>query len=193
MKQLASGLAFLAISAVGLSSFVVPYKADERSVDSLVSNASDSSKLPESPYRVVIDKSDYELKVYDEDGWVGTYPVVFGDPSLADKKMEGDKLTPEGVFHIVSKKIHKKWGPFLLLDYPNAASYAHFKDLKAQRKIPSKASIGGGIGIHGTRPNEEYAVDNFINWTDGCVSVKYSDIRELYDMLPVGTEVVIQK
>ena len=193
MKQLASGLAFLAISAFGLFSFTAPKKFDNRKEIPIPSLKKDSSKFPASPYKVVIDKSDYEMKIYDEDGWVGTYPVVFGDPSLANKKMEGDKLTPEGVFHIVSKKIHKKWGPFLLLDYPNAASYARFNELKSQHKIPTKASIGGGIGIHGTRPNEEYAVDNFINWTDGCISVKFSDITELYDMLPVGTEVVIQK
>ena len=37
---------------------------------------------------IVIDKSDYELSIYDEDGWWGTYPVVFGNNSLDDKKME---------------------------------------------------------------------------------------------------------
>jgi len=181
-----SALPILAFTIFALSSFTKPVRDG-------IGTSHHTNKKSGSTYKVVIDKSDYELKVYDEDGWLGTYPVVFGDPSLADKKMEGDKLTPEGTFHIVAKKIHKKWGPFLLLDYPNSASYARFNQLKAQHKIPSKAAIGGGIGIHGTRPNEEYAVDNFINWTDGCISVKYSDISELYDMLPIGTEVVIQK
>src|SRR5687767_2535033 len=58
---------------------------------------------------ILIDKSDYELHVYDDKGWYATYPVVFGNSSLSDKKMEGDKNTPEGTFKIVSKRIHEKW------------------------------------------------------------------------------------
>src|SRR5689334_25403990 len=71
---------------------------------------------------IIIDKSDYELSVYDAKGWYGTYPVVFGNSSLADKKMEGDRNTPEGTFHILSKKIHDKWDRFMALDYPTLES-----------------------------------------------------------------------
>lgn len=149
--------------------------------------------LPYSPYTVIIDKSDYELRVYDKDGWYATYPVVFGNKSLSDKKMEGDRNTPEGTFHIVAKKNHSEWGKFMLIDYPNNESIEKFNERKANGEIPTSASIGGGIGIHGTRKDEEFAVDRYQNWTWGCISVKYSDIFELYDMLPVGTKVVIQK
>ena len=146
-----------------------------------------------SPYKVVIDKSDFEMRVYDEDGWLASYPVVFGTKDLGDKKMEGDRETPEGSFHITAKKMHKDWGCFLLLDYPNQESIEKFKQRKASGLIPANAKIGGGIGIHGTRPNEEYAVDRYVNWTNGCISLKYSDIFEIYQMLPVGTEVVITR
>jgi len=149
------------------------------------------SAPPASPYKVVIDKSDFEMRVYDEDGWLASYPVVFGTKDLGDKKMEGDRETPEGSFRITAKKMHKDWGCFLLLDYPNQESIEKFKKRKASGLIPSNAKIGGGIGIHGTRPNEEYAVDRFVNWTYGCISLKYSDVFEIYKMLPVGTEVVI--
>ena len=44
---------------------------------------------------IIIVKSDYELKVYDKEGWYATYPVVFGSKSLEDKMMEGDRKTPE--------------------------------------------------------------------------------------------------
>lgn len=144
-----------------------------------------------SPYKVVIDKSDFEMRVYDEDGWLASYPVVFGAKDLADKKMEGDRETPEGSFRITAKKMHKDWGCFLLLDYPNKESIEKFKKRKASGLIPANAKIGGGIGIHGTRPNEEYAIDRYVNWTNGCISLKYSDVFEIYEMLPVGTEVVI--
>ena len=67
---------------------------------------------------IIIDKSDYELHVYDDKGWYATYPVVFGNSSLADKKMEGDKNTPEGSFRIASKRVHDKWHRFMSIDYP---------------------------------------------------------------------------
>ena len=56
--------------------------------------------------------------------------------------------------------------------------------------------IGGGIGIHGV----EYAsgirdnyVEGRINWTLGCVSMKNADVSELYEIIKVGTPVVIRR
>src|SRR5689334_13529893 len=56
--------------------------------------------MPIAPIQIIIDKSNYELYVYDKEGWFATYPVVFGNSSLDDKKMEGDRNTPEGSFKI---------------------------------------------------------------------------------------------
>src|SRR5688500_16890054 len=53
---------------------------------------------PVAPVYVVVDKSNYEMYVYDAKGWFATYPVVFGNSTLDDKKMEGDRNTPEGSF-----------------------------------------------------------------------------------------------
>ena len=70
----------------------------------------------DNPYYIIISKKDYELKVYDDEGWYATYPCVFGSSDLRDKFMEGDKRTPEGKFKVLLKKIHPKWGFELLLD-----------------------------------------------------------------------------
>ncbi|HAO47204.1 MAG TPA: L,D-transpeptidase [Ferruginibacter sp.] len=147
----------------------------------------------ENPYYIIVDKSDYELKVYDDEGWYATYPIVFGSKDLSDKMREGDKKTPDGKFKVILKKIHPKWGPELLLDYPNDVSYQKFKERKAQGLIPKNARIGNGIAIHATRPQEEWTIDNFYNWTDGCVSVKYTEMKDLFSYIPVGTPVTIQQ
>ena len=146
----------------------------------------------ENPYYIIIDKSDYELKVYDDEGWYATYPVVFGGKDLGDKMKEGDRKTPDGKFKIIAKKINPKWGAELLLDYPNAVSLQRFKERKVRGQIPKNARIGDGIAIHATRPEEEWTVDNFYNWTDGCISVKYSEMKDLFNYIPVGTPVTIQ-
>jgi murein L,D-transpeptidase YafK len=144
-------------------------------------------------YYIIVDKSDYELKVYDEEGWYATYPIVFGSKDLTDKYKEGDKRTPDGSFKVILKKIHPKWGPELLLDYPNETSYKKFNERKAKGMIPKTAKIGNGIAIHATRPDEEWTIDNFYNWTDGCVSVKYTEMKDLFSYIPVGTPVTIQQ
>ena len=145
-----------------------------------------------NPYYIIIDKSDYELKVYDEEGWYATYPIVFGSKDLSDKMREGDKKTPDGHFKVIQKKIHPKWSYELLLDYPNQTSIQRFNERKQRGMLPKNAKIGSGIAIHATRPEEEWTVDNFYNWTDGCISVKYSEMKDLYSFIPVGTPVTIQ-
>jgi murein L,D-transpeptidase YafK len=165
-----------------------------------VTSTSFKKKLPpagyatRNTYKVVVTKNRYEFKVYDSTGeWLVTYPVVFGNKDLGDKMMEGDRRTPEGVFHILGKRKHQKWNSFMLIDYPTSDSYRKFNERKAKGMIPSSARIGGSIGIHGTWPNEDYAIDQYQNWTEGCISTKNAYVEEIFAMLPVGTQVEIRR
>lgn len=151
-----------------------------------------STQLYDSPYYIVIDKTKYELSVFDSKGWLVTYPVVFGNNDLRDKLYAGDKKTPEGTFTIVDKKVHAKWDRFMMLDYPTKESYDKFNERKSEGIIPANAQIGGGIGIHGTWPHEDFQIDRMRNWTDGCISMRNKDVEELYNMIPVGTKVMIR-
>ncbi|NCI47753.1 L,D-transpeptidase [Sediminibacterium sp. WSJ-3] len=152
------------------------------------------SKATRNSYYVLVTKSKYELKVFDSTGeWIVTYPVVFGNKDLGDKMMEGDRKTPEGVFHIAGKRKHEKWNSFMMLDYPTQESVEKFNRRKAAGMIPSGARIGGAIGIHGTWPNEDYAIDQYQNWTEGCISTKNNYIREIFELLPVGTKIEIRR
>ncbi|HVG42854.1 MAG TPA: L,D-transpeptidase [Chitinophagaceae bacterium] len=158
-----------------------------------VSKAKRTSTKPIAPIRIVVDKSDYELTVYDAKGWFATYPVVFGTNTLEDKKYEGDRNTPEGTFKIVNKKPHPKWDKFMLLDYPNAESLAKFNMRKQRGEIPKNARPGGGVGIHGTWPNDDNIIDRYTNWTLGCISLKNVDVDDLYSYVPHGTPVTIKR
>ncbi|MDZ4793687.1 MAG: L,D-transpeptidase [Bacteroidota bacterium] len=151
------------------------------------------SSGPIGKISITIDKSDYELSVYDDKGWYATYPVVFGNNSLADKKFEGDKNTPEGNFRIASKRVHDKWCRFLGLDYPTPDDREKFNKRKEKGEIPANASIGGGIGIHGVWPHEDFVVDRYKNWTLGCISMKNEDVKEIYGFTNAGAKVTIKK
>jgi murein L,D-transpeptidase YafK len=159
-----------------------------------LSTTSFKKTIGKDDYYVVIKKGSYELSVYDaENNWVATYPVVFGNKDQGDKMYEGDRKTPEGTFHIASKRVHEKWNRFIAIDYPTAESYAKFNERKAQGLIPQNAKIGGSIGIHGTWPHEEYAVDEYQNWTMGCISTKNEYVQEVYNLIAVGTRVEIKR
>ncbi len=153
----------------------------------------DMASGPIGNISIVIDKSDYELSIYDQKGWFATYPVVFGNSTLSDKKMQGDKNTPEGSFHITAKRIHDKWCRFMSLDYPTKDSYDRFNVRKQKGEIPANANIGGGIGIHGTWPHEDFVIDHYTNWTEGCISMKNMDVSEIYNYVKASTNVTIKK
>lgn len=148
---------------------------------------------PSGNVYIIVDKSDYELRVYDDLGWYATYPVVFGSKNLEDKYMEGDKRTPEGNFKIISKRSNHKWNKMLLIDYPNQQSWEKFNNRKARGLIAKNARIGGGIGIHGTWPNDNIVVDDYTNWTNGCISMKNTDLDAIEPYLNVGTPVTIKR
>ena len=189
----------LLLSAVAIGAHLLTHnfsgtKTEVSSIPTYKTSKSRKSfSWPVSPVRIVVDKSSYELHVYDAKGWYATYPVVFGNRSLDDKKMEGDRKTPEGTFHIASKKYHNKWSRFMALDYPTPQDLQKFQERKRRGEIPANASPGGAIGIHGTWPHEDFVVDRYNNWTNGCISLKREDVEELYNYIPVGTPITIRK
>ena len=81
----------------------------------------------------------------------------------------------------------------MLIDFPTPSDYEKFNERKIKGLIPKNARIGGGIAIHGTWPHDEHVVDLYQNWTNGCIALKNEDVDELYDMVPVGTKVTIEK
>ena len=150
-----------------------------------------TKSIPKPKYYIIIKKSEYKLSVYDSAGLFASYAVVFGNKDQGDKMYDGDKKTPNGNYTISAKMIHQKWGAELLLDYPTVLQQIQFNTRKRKGVISKNARIGYGIAIHGTRPQEEWTVDNHYNWTDGCISLKYSDMKKLYSYIPAGTKVSI--
>lgn len=154
------------------------------------------AEVPQPPERwILIRKTERTLSLYEGQQLLKTYPVVLGkDPVLA-KLHEGDHRTPEGEYHISEKYYHPYWARFMLLDYPTpvnrdiyAWSRANGLLLGRGRRVPG---IGGAVGIHGTE--DEQLNQRGVNWTEGCVSLFNHDVEELYELVPIGTRVVIER
>jgi murein L,D-transpeptidase YafK len=142
---------------------------------------------------ILISKSKYTLDVTYKGKVLKTYRCVFGRNPIADKRYQGDKCTPEGVFHIRAQYPHQLWSKFIWIDYPTEESWDKFRKNSQAGLIPIGRPIGGDIGIHGVPPGKDYRVTQNINWTDGCISLLNDDVDELYRCVTVGTEIRISK
>ena len=141
-----------------------------------------SKGISEAALLLLIDKSDKKLYVMHEHKILKSYPVSLGSTSIADKRMQGDNLTPEGDFLIRAKYPHQSWKYFLWINYPTADSERKHNQAKKAGLIPKNAGIGGEIGIHGVVEGNDYLVSGGIPWTKGCISLKNKDIEEIYEI-----------
>ena len=144
-----------------------------------------------SSISIFIEKTQYRLTVRANGKDVKSYPVVFGRNPVDDKLREGDGCTPEGRFRIDARYGHQAWNRFLRIDYPTAESWRRFRAAKRSGRLRPSATIGGFIGIHGVPEGRDSAVEERANWTLGCISLKNSDVEELYQVVRIGTPVEI--
>ncbi len=142
---------------------------------------------------LVINKTRFVLDVYYRRVKIRSYKVVFGPKPKENKKMKGDRRTPEGWFVINNKHISARYNKFMQIDYPNKASIERFNTLKAEGKIPQSAEIGGDVGIHGIWKGGDEMIDMGVGWTDGCIAMKNKDVDDLYRIVGVGARVLVRK
>jgi murein L,D-transpeptidase YafK len=154
----------------------------------------DEDRLPwaaNEPWFVVIRKSCRTLDVYRNGERVRSYSAVFGMGGIRDPKLyEGDRRTPVGLYSIIEKRRHPRWGHFFLLDYPNERDTRRYWVALQEGAVPPGAGVGGAVGIHGTdKPNLNRLN---VDWTWGCISLANSDVEDLNALIPVGTPVLIE-
>ncbi len=128
------------------------------------------------------------------------------------KEARGDLRTPRGLYFVVEHTTGPFTGDFaeyfggawVKLNYPNAfdaergvdaglISRAQADDIagKWRRRVavPQKTKLGGGIGFHGW--NAPWDADGGYGLSWGCVVMHPEEVRGFYDVVPVGTPVVL--
>jgi len=137
-------------------------------------------------YSIIIDKFSRKCFVYLNGTKKYEFETELGANWVGDKRLKGDKATPEGMYKI-TKKIEgskTKYYKALLLDYPNNEDKEKFKSEIANGSLPSSAMIGGLIEIHGNGGKG-------IDWTEGCIALTDKEIDLVYRNVKVGTPVTI--
>lgn len=140
---------------------------------------------------ISIEKSKYRLTLFSNLQPVKSYAVVFGGNPKGDKLYEGDRKTPEGIYRVRDLYPHRSWSKFIWLDYPTAQSWREHLQAKRSGQIDRRLSIGSEIGIHGVPSGADNLIEERSNWTLGCISLKNSDVNEIYSWVRRGTLVEI--
>ena len=150
--------------------------------------------------KIVIEKGKKKLFLYSEEKLLRTYPIKLGLNSVGDKIRQGDKRTPEGSYYICTKNPRSRYHLSLGLSYPSIEDAERGLEQKlitkgdhdriieriSKKSIPPwNTPLGGEIFIHGGGETWD--------WTYGCVALRNKDIEELFKVITIGTEVVIQQ
>lgn len=137
-------------------------------------------------FLIIIDKFSRKCIVYQNGAKKLEYEAELGANWVGDKRVRGDKATPEGMYKIIKKLDNNKTKYYkaLLLDYPNDEDKARFKSEIEKGTLPASAKIGNMIEIHGNGGKG-------IDWTDGCVALTDNEMDALFRVVKVGTPVTI--
>jgi hypothetical protein len=135
---------------------------------------------------VIVSKADRRLTIYQNGRPLVSYPVSLGYNGILEKRFQGDGATPEGQYRIVRKRDRGETQFYraLLLDYPNAQDRQRFRQAQAAGTLPSKASMGGQIEIHGGDSRS-------LSETLGCVMLDNRHIDALFALVHEGDPVTI--
>jgi murein L,D-transpeptidase YafK len=148
--------------------------------------------------RIFVVKSDRRLFVVQDGVLIRDYLIGLGPNPTGDKLRQGDGRTPEGEFFVCVKNSASKFYKSLGLSYPaprhaeqglikgiiSADEYRHIiSSFENKVTPPWNTKLGGAIMIHGG--------GGHCNWTQGCIAVGNSAMDELFQVVSVGTLVVV--
>ena len=159
--------------------------------------------------KIIIDRQNYTLGIYEDSVLVKNYRVSFGKSVLTPKTRAGDKATPVGVYRICKIYTTHKYHKFFQINYPNLEdgasalrkgwiSQKEYNDIKFQYYYEGCTKfhyiLGGDIGIHGIGElNDIFKNLPFVfNWTNGSIDMSNENIDEIYSVIREGPEVVIK-
>jgi murein L,D-transpeptidase YafK len=171
----------------------------------LIAGGADTAAARQRGYLLKIYKTDHRMELWHADQLVREFVIALGRSPDGHKEMQGDRRTPVGRYFIAEKHVSNRFHRFLGLNYPNAEdasrgydngaiSARQWADLfvaEERGDAPSSSTLlGGRIGIHGYGWRPYIPV---IDWTDGCIAISNEESEYLYQLLPVGTPVLIEE
>lgn len=133
---------------------------------------------------ILVEKSARRLTLIQDGQPVRTYRIALGFSPAGDKTRQGDGRTPEGRFVIDRRNDRSAYHLSLGLNYPQPDDIT--------RAAAAGYDPGGDIMIHG-QPNA--LPDTTVlagDWTAGCIALSNAEMREIWEVTPIGTPVEVR-
>ncbi|MEO6587681.1 MAG: L,D-transpeptidase [Pyrinomonadaceae bacterium] len=173
---------------------------NETTVNDSFENIEPNDDLPEMKNpRIVVKEADRKLEIFDGEKLIKTYRVGLGFAPAGDKEKQGDGKTPEGEFYIFTKNSKSSYYLSLGVSYPSTDDAERglrdkliskkqrdeiVEAIRNKKTPPQKTKLGGEIYIHGNGSSND--------WTWGCVALENAEMKEIFDVITVGTSVKIE-
>jgi lipoprotein-anchoring transpeptidase ErfK/SrfK len=128
---------------------------------------------------ITIDRSHFRLRLFKHLKFSKSYSVAVGQPAYP---------TPTGLYAIQNKQVNPTW------TVPNSPWAGELQGQSVSGSDPNNPlkarwmGIVNGVGIHGT--GQDYSIGTAAS--HGCIRMHVSDVIDLYNRTPVGTQVLIQ-
>ncbi|MEZ6066892.1 MAG: L,D-transpeptidase [Planctomycetaceae bacterium] len=127
-------------------------------------------KVIQGPFDAIVDLRDFRLTVHAHGYFVASFPVGIGQ----------DNSTPVGEFTVEDKlEDPTYYGPNGVIAHDDPTNPLGEYWL----------SIGNSYGIHGTINEDSIGRAE----SQGCIRLRNQDVADLYDLLIVGSKVVIRR
>lgn len=135
---------------------------------------------------VLVIKSKRIMMLLKEGEILKTYRIALGKNPNGHKTRQGDNKTPEGRYTLTERNANSKYYLSMLISYPND------KDIMNSKKLG--LSPGGAIAIHGLPKDLEDlgSLHRYMDWTEGCIAVTNSEMREIWELVSDGTPIEIK-
>ncbi|MCY1265317.1 L,D-transpeptidase catalytic domain [compost metagenome] len=136
--------------------------------------------------KVLVLKGEHRLHLLSKGKILKSYRISLGKSPRGPKLREGDNRTPEGFYWIDWRKTSENFNLSMHISYPNARDVSRARE----QGLPA----GGMIMIHGTPLDDEYPEWYFstLDWTNGCIAMTNSDMREVWNLVKDGTLIEIR-
>ena len=148
--------------------------------DSFLTQSVSKKNIDVNVTSIVIKKSARRMYIFENQRLIKSYRIGLGSSPKGDKKVEGDGKTPEGLYYIDRKNPKSQYFLSLGISYPNNNDIA---EAEALGKSP-----GGDIFIHGQDKKTHFFKPD---WTAGCISLRNKEMSEIYQIVRVGTPILI--
>lgn len=133
---------------------------------------------------VLVEKAKRKMYLMSNGETYREFYISLGENPVGHKQERGDDKTPEGRYTIDYRNPYSRFHLSLHITYPSESDI--------ERANQQGVDPGGEIFIHGVPNGKKKAAFQYRDWTNGCIGVTNSEMKEIWKLVKNGTAIEIR-